>query len=137
MSLYMSSGGDIEVVFSYVCLLNFSPNFQRTYTAQRQQLMIRPSVNEEQVFHEGIAVNVCGERCARRSYEVRPLPKTKNIPGNLPETCGRKSCSRHRRINTPSSPTSSGTQTAINQELSDLVSKQCIERRECIVHAGR
>jgi hypothetical protein len=42
---------------------------------QRQRLMIRPSVTEEQVFHEVIAVNFCGERCARRSYELQPVPK--------------------------------------------------------------
>jgi hypothetical protein len=44
-----------------------------------QRLMIRRSVTEEQVFHEGIAVNFCGERYARRSYEIQPLPTTRNI----------------------------------------------------------
>jgi len=28
----------------------------------------------------------------RRSYEPQPVPKTRTIPGNLPEACGLKPC---------------------------------------------
>lgn len=37
--------------------------------------MIRPSVTEEQVFHESFTVNFCGEGGARGSYEIQPIPE--------------------------------------------------------------
>jgi hypothetical protein len=42
---------------------------------QRQRLMIRPSVTEEQVFHEVIAVNFCGERCRAEAMSLSRYPK--------------------------------------------------------------
>src|SRR5260221_4432508 len=64
-----------EFVLRFVVLLRCSPKLPRPSSVQRQRLMIRRSVTEEQVFHEGLAVNFCGEGCAR------------NVSATLPAAC--------------------------------------------------
>jgi hypothetical protein len=60
-----------------VVLLPCSPKLPRSSTVQRQRFMIRPSVTEEQVFHEDLAVNFRDERCAQRfSYLAGSLSWT-------------------------------------------------------------